>query len=183
MKAFDTVPHQRLLQKLQGYHIKGKVYTWIKEFLTGRQQRVVVNNTQSAEEAVISGVPQGSVLGPVLFLIFINDLPESIDASVRIFADDTKIFNKIDNRNDQTKLQENLFKLEKWAETWQMRFHPEKCNVLHIGKDMDEFTYTMTAHNQPVELEYTKKEKHLGIIIDDTLSFEQHSDIAITKAN
>ncbi len=183
MKAFDTVPHQRLLHKLQGYHIKGKVHKWIQEFLTGRKQRVVINNTLSDQEAVISAVPQGSVLGPVLFLIFINDLPETIDASVRIFADDTKIFNRIDNRTDQIKLQENLSRLEQWAETWQMRFHPDKCKVLHIGKDLDEFAYTMTANNQPVELEYTKEEKDLGVIIDNTLSFEQHCNTAITKAN
>ncbi len=120
MKAFDTVPHQRLLKKLHGYQIQGRVHAWVKEFLTGRHQRVVVNNTQSDEERVLSGVPQGSVLGPVLFLIFINDLPDTIDASVRIFADDTKIFSKIENRNDQKKLQENLSRLEQWAQTWQM---------------------------------------------------------------
>ncbi len=183
MKAFDTVPHQRLLKKLHGYQIKGKVHAWIKEFLTGRHQRVVVNNTQSEQEEVLSGVPQGSVLGPVLFLIFINDLPDTIDASVRIFADDTKIFSKVENRNDQDKLQENLSRLQQWARNWQMRFHPEKCRVLHVGKDLDEFTYTMTAKDESVELEYTTAEKDLGVIIDSTLSFEQHCDTAITKAN
>ena len=155
MKAFDTVPHRRLLKKLHGYQIQGKVHAWIKELLTGRHQRVVVNNIQSDEESVLSGVPQGSVLGPVLFLIFINDLPDTIDASVRIFADDTKIYSKIENRNDQNKLQENLSRLEQWAHTWQMRFHPQKCKVLHIGKDIDDFSYTMTTKDGLVELEFT----------------------------
>ena len=183
MKAFDTVPHQKLLQKLHGYQITGKVHKWIKHFLTGRNQTVVVNGVPSKEEVVVSGIPQGSVLGPILFLVFINDLPETVDVSVRIFADDTKIFHKICSRNDQEKLQENLSKLEDWAKTWEMRFHPEKCRVLHIGKEQEAFQYLMSSNGNPTELEYTSEEKDLGVLIDNTLSFEQHADACITKAN
>ncbi len=183
MKAFDTVPHLKLPQKLHGYQITGKIHKWIEQFLTGRHQRVMVNGVPSKEESVVSGVPQGSVLGPILFLIFINDLPEVVDVSVRIFADDTKIFNKIGDRNDQEKLQGNLSDLEKWAETWEMKFHPEKCKVLHIGKDQEAFPYKMTADGNPVELEYTTEEKDLGVLVDNTLAFEQHAESCITKAN
>ncbi len=183
MKAFDTVPHQRLLQKLQGYGIRGKVHKWIEGFLTGRHQQVIVNNTASTKEKVISGVPQGSVLGPILFLIFINDLPETIDVSVRIFADDTKIFTRITDKNDQNRLQENLTKLEQWAETWKMRFHPAKCKVLHMGKDLENFPYTMQTDGHPIELEYKKEEKDLCVTVDDTLAFEKHCELAINKVN
>ncbi len=183
MKAFDTVPHQKLLQKLHGYQITGKVHKWVMQFLTGRHQRVIVNGIPSEEELVVSGVPQGSVLGPILFLVFINDLPETVDVSVRIFADDTKIFNKISNRNDQEKLQANLWKLEEWAKTWEMRFHPEKCKILHIGKDEEAYDYKMTANGSPIELERISEEKDLGVLVDNTLSFEQHAEACITKAN
>ena len=163
MKAFDSVPHRRLLHKLKGYNITGNVHSWIKEFLIGRQQRVIVNNAPSRDESVTSGVPQGSVLGPVLFLIFINDLPDTLDVAVRIFADDTKIFQEVNERKDQTKLQENLSKLEDWAETWQMRFHPQKCTVMHLGKETENFQYSMTASGQPIHLQYTSEEKDLGV--------------------
>ena len=183
MKAFDSVPHQKLLHKLKAYNITGKIHKWIEEFLIGRQQRVVVNSIPSKNEAVTSGVPQGSVLGPVLFLIFINDLPDTLDVAVQIFADDTKIFHHVNDKEDQSKLQENLTKLETWAETWQMRFHPQKCKVMHIGKDTEEFQYTMRSDGKSFKLEYTKEERDLGVIVDNSLSFEQHCDAAINKAN
>ncbi len=183
MKAFDSVPHQRLLHKLKAYNITGKVHKWIKNFLIGRQQRVVVNGIPSKNEEVSSGVPQGSVLGPVLFLIFINDLPDTLDVAVRIFADDTKIFTPVYDKDDQCNLQENLSKLETWAEIWQMRFHPQKCKVMHIGKETEEFQYTMKTDGNSLNLEYVEEEKDLGVVIDNSLSFEQHCDAAINKAN
>ncbi len=145
---------------------------------------MIVNGSHSRDEAVTSGVPQGSVLGPVLFLIFINDLPEVINAAVRIFADDdTKIFQPINERADQQKLQENLGRLEEWADTWKMPFHPEKCKVMHIGKEIEQFRYTKLANGYSVPLEYTDEEKDLGVIVDNSLCFEQHCEAAINKAN
>ena len=135
---------------------------------------IMINHLQ-----VISRVPQGSVLGPVLFLIFINDLTESIDASVHIFDDDTKIF----TQQDQNKLQDNLTKLEEWADTWKMKFHPQICKVIHVGKDQDNYPYTMRADGQPIGLEYANDEKDLGVTIDDKLTFEQHCDLTVDKAN
>ena len=97
-KAFDKVPHKRLLQKLRSYGIRGKVYAWIKEFLTNRRQRVVVNGQYSEWKKVTSGIPQGSVLGPTLFIIFINDMPEVIACCMKLYADDAKIYDKVNNR-------------------------------------------------------------------------------------
>ena len=108
-KAFDTVPHKRLLKKLQSFGITGNVLKWIKDFLSGRHQRVVVNGTFSKWKPVLSCIPQGSVLGPVLFIIFINDLPEVVKCYCKIFADDTKLYKAISCSNDQQMLQLDLF--------------------------------------------------------------------------
>ncbi len=102
-KAFDTVPHKRLLLNLKWYKIQGKVIKWIEKFLENRLQRVVINGETSDWARVASGIPQGSVLGPVLFLIYINDLPDVVNNMVKLFADDTKIYDKNNNRAKQNK--------------------------------------------------------------------------------
>jgi len=109
-KAFDTVPHRRLLGKISDYEIKGKVLEMelIKFFLIYRKQRVVGNGSFSRWVKVLRGIPQGSVLGPVLFVLFINDLPDSVKSNIHLFADDTKIFRKVVSRNDQNRLQQDL---------------------------------------------------------------------------
>ena len=94
-KAFDKIPHRRLLKKLEKYGIKGKALNWIKDFLSERQQRVFIKGSSSTWTDIAPGVPQGSVLGTTLFLVYINDLPEAIDGLVRIFADDTKVYQAI----------------------------------------------------------------------------------------
>ena len=93
-KAFDTVPHKRLLAKADSYGIGGNILVWLEKFLVGRQQQVVVNKSSSSREKVTSGVPKGSVLGPILFVLFVYDLPEHVTSEIKIFADDTKIFRK-----------------------------------------------------------------------------------------
>ncbi len=128
-------------------------------------------------------MPQGSVLGPVLFVIFINDLPEVISASCKLFADDTKIYKKIDDISDCVQLQEDLFCLEEWAKKWNMRFHPDKCKVLRIGKQDSEFDYTMSDNGSRCVLEEVSMEKDLGITIDNELSFEAHCNNVVSKAN
>ena len=99
-KAFDTVPHQRLMSKIYNYGIRGNVFNWIEDFLKSRRQRVVLNSYKSEWSNVSSGVPQGSVLGPLLFVLFINDLPSVVNSYIKIFADDTKIFASIKYEND-----------------------------------------------------------------------------------
>ena len=133
-KAFDKVSHSLLIHKLRHYGINGKTNTWINSFLNGRKQRVVVEGEISDCVPVASGVPQGSVLGPSLFLFYINDIPLGLTSTVRLFADDTIVYLAITSDADSGKLQQDLDKLARWERTWLIQFHPEKCNVLTITK-------------------------------------------------
>ena len=114
-KAFDKVPHKRLIEKLKAHRIQGEIVTWIEEWLTNRKQRVVVNGESSDWEEVVSGVPQGSVLGPILFTVFINDLDDRIQSKISKFADDTKLIGKAGTTEETDVLQEDLEKLNEWA--------------------------------------------------------------------
>ena len=118
-KAFYKVPHQRLLIKLKYHGMGESVVNWVRNWLSGRKQRVVVEGEESSWRPVISGVPQGSVLGPILFLIYINDLENEIGSNILKFADDTKMFRRVESQEDRHKLQVDLNKLVKWAEKWQ----------------------------------------------------------------
>ena len=126
-KAFDKVPHKRLIHKLNYYGITGSIATWIETFLTGRTQQVVVNGATSSSTIVTSGVPQGTVLGPLLFLLYINDLPDNLSTSVRLFADDCILYTPIRTQNKSSLLQNYLHQLQKWQDTWLMKFNPDKC--------------------------------------------------------
>ena len=127
------MPHQRLLLKLKAHGIGNGMINWIEKWLIGRRQRVVVDGEVSNWKAVLSGVPQGSVLGPILFLIYINDLDDDITSKVLKFADDTKVFRKIKTDADRQHLQDDLNKLIEWSEKWKMLFNFGKCKCLHIG--------------------------------------------------
>ena len=129
-KAFDKVPHQRLLLKLKAHGIGNGMINWIEKWLIDRRQRVVVDGEVSNWKAVLSGVPQGSVLGPILFLIYINDLDDDITSKVLKFADDTKVFRKIKSDADRQHLQDYLNKLIEWSEKWQMLFNFGKFKSL-----------------------------------------------------
>ena len=131
-KAFDTVPHNRLLKKLHAYGIRGRMLNWISELIRGRSQEVIVNGAKSETAPVLSGIPQGTVLGPVLFVIYINDILENQSSEGLLFADDTKIFRKITSREDALNLQFNFKALEDWSKKWLLCFHPDKCRVLSL---------------------------------------------------
>lgn len=130
-KASDSVPHQRLLYKLERLGINGNIYNWIEAFLTEREQCVSVNGVKSKWVKVKSGVPQGSVLGPILFTIFVNDLPDSVESICKIFADDTKIYSRA--AKEENTLHRDLTRLEAWSKTWKVEFNAEKCKVMHCG--------------------------------------------------
>ena len=118
-KAFDTVSHMRLKMKLQGYCIGGKVPGWISEFLSHRIQRVSVNSSLSKWTKVISGVPQGSVLGPILFILYVNELPSLVNSKIKPYADDTcKLYRPVSCQSDAQKLQSDIDILSKWSKEW-----------------------------------------------------------------
>ena len=137
-KAFDTVPHQKLLHKLSSYGVHGTTLSWLTSFLTKRTMRVVLEGSASESTSVDSGVPQGTVLGPLLFLCHINDLPDSVTSKVRLFADDCLLYREINSIKDHISLKEDLKQLEVWAHTWGMRFNASKCYILSINRTSDE---------------------------------------------
>ena len=181
-KAFDTVPHRRLLKKIESYGIHGNILKWINGFLSNRRQTVKVNGVASKQEVVRSGIPQGSVLGPLLFVIYINDLPEHVISQMYLFADDTKLMKKVRTRNDSVLLQNDMDGMQNWSNTWLLNFHPDKCHVLTLGK----LHNIKHAHNYRLgdtELEHVFNEKDLGVVIDSDLSFKDHIAEKIRKAN
>ena len=184
MKAFDSVPHQRLLIKLTNYGINGKIHNWIENFLTNRRQRVVINGFSSQWKDMISGVPQGSVLGPVLFAIFINDMPQAVTNRIKLYADDAKLYSAVRSTEDCLKLQEDLIRLEEWESKWQLRFHPNKCTLMRISKGHPEFAYYMRSSGpEPIKLNEVACEKDLGVYIDNQLSYEYHVNDICKRAN
>ena len=129
-KAFDKVPHKRLLYKINYYGVRNSTLWWIGDFLGGGgTQQVLLEGVTSSTAPVQSGVPQGSVLGPLLFLLFINDLPDAVSegSAVRLFADDCALYRDIKSAADVIQLQEDLNNLQKWETDWLMEFHPKKC--------------------------------------------------------
>ena len=128
-KAFDSVPHKRLITKLHGYGVRGSVLNWISDFLSGRYQYVSINNSSSKTVPVVSGVPQGSVLGPSLFIYFINDLPDVSKSLLKIFADDTKVYAPIRSLEDKEILQSSINQMVEWSKLWLISFNGDKCKI------------------------------------------------------
>ena len=178
-KAFDTVPHKRLIEKLKSYGIVGKVLKWIESFLNDRSQRVMVKGVPSDTLPVWSGVPQGSVLGPVLFLIYINDLLEEVISGGKLFADDSKLFKRIKSTEDRDILQEDLMKLQEWSRKWLLEFNENKCKVMHIGSSNPRYEYQLNN----TTLEVTMEEKDLGIYVTPDWKSTTHVAKAAAKAN
>ena len=176
-KAFDSVPHERQLSKRDAYGIGGPLKAWTKDFLLDRKQRVVVNGKLSSWSLILSGIPQGSVLGPILFVILINDLPDQIRSTVKIFAYDTKIFRALHEPEDYSYLQDDLDRLVEWSQLWQLHFNDSKCKVLHMGNSNPSHCYTVSN----IPLTKTAEEKDLGVIMDNELKF--HTAYAIKKAS
>ena len=180
-KAFDKVPHRRLIYKLSTYGIHGKVLHWIENFLNNRQQRVCVNGYESNWQEVSSGIPQGSVLGALLFVIYINDLPDNIISDIFLFADDTKFFRRIVDSDDAAVIQQDLDTLHKWSSDWLLKFHPDKCVVIRLSVTSENWYYRYTLGDD--ELEYVDQVKDLGVFVDCELKFRHHMVTKVNKAN
>ena len=178
-KAFDSVPHARLVQKIKSYGLTGKLSSWIEAFLSNRTQQVLVEAERSDWCTVVSGVPQGSVLGPLLFILYINDLPNSLKTTVKIFADDSKLYGKADTVEDREQIQNDLNEVQQWSARWQLGFNVEKCKVLHVGHRNPGSDYTLFGK----KLDVIEEEKDLGIIVDKNLKFHSQAASAASKAN
>ena len=182
-KAFDTVPHNRLLHKLDHYGIRASTHLWITIFLTNRTQEVLVEGCKSDQVHVSSGVPQGTVLGPLLFILYINDTPTHISpgTSLKLFADDAMLYGKINNHTDQDNLQHDLDRLIDWAQSWQMTFNPSKCEIMHITRSKSPIDNPYIIHNET--LRAVPVATHLGIDISNYLSWNTHINKIVNKAN
>ena len=178
-KAFDKVPHKRLLLKLVAHGIDGNVLKWIENWLKNRKQRVVINGCFSDWSNVISGVPQGSVLGPLLFIIYINDIDECVAGKILKFADDTKIYHTVYSDEEVSVLQSDLRNLVQWSKDWQMLFNADKCKVMHIGFNNKQAKYDIND----IQLECVSDEKDLGIIVSEDLKWDKQCSEAVKKAN
>lgn len=175
-KAFDSVPHKRLLTKLNQYGISGSLLDLISSFLTGRRQRVALRSEYSNWLPVKSGVPQGSVLGPLFFLLYINDIDNSLpNCIITKFADDIKIFSDVSDLS----LQHAINNIVSWASSWLLEIHPDKCNVLHFGYNNHSINYWLdnTSINQ------VKHVKDLGIYVDVDLKWSQHCTRVARRAH
>jgi len=178
-KAFDKVPHKRLLVKLRGYGLGGDIIGWIEGWLNDRHQRVVLNGCASGWSEVVSGVPQGSVLGPLLFLIYINDIDDGIINKLSKFADDTKLVGKVTTEDQVSSMRKDLNELYKWSEDWLMLFNADKCKVIHFGGTFGNNSYELGG----VSLAVSEAERDLGVIVDRNLKVSKQCVKAAATAS
>ena len=181
-KAFNTPPHELLKSKLFSYGIGGTTLNWINAFFCFIQQRVVVNGIKLDWAPVVSGVPQGIVLGPLLFSLYINDISADIESEIRLFADNCVCYHEIKNEEDTLKLQRDIDRSGSWARKWGMRFQPIKCNMMQLtnkrsGKIQANYTLEGTV------LENVESIKYLGVTITNDLKWNTHISNVCTKAN
>ena len=179
-KAFDKVDHEKLCHKLDHYGIRGIHLQWITSFLSDRTQQVIVNGKSSSFAPVKSGVPQGTVLGPLLFLVYINDLPLNVNSKVRLFADDAYLYRTITSKEDIITLQNDLDSLQTWEALWSMEFHPNKCKLLRVTNKTKPILADYHIHNE--NLECVENAKYLGVIINKRLKWNTHIDMVCKKA-
>jgi len=178
-KAFDKVPHKRLLRKVESFGIGGKLLEWIRDWLSNRWQRVGYKGSWSEWRRVLSGIPQGSVLGPLLFLIFVDDLDEGLTSMILKFADDTKILGTVNCWEDRNRLQKDLDRLVDWADKWQMKFNVGKCKVMHLGGGNEGWNYVMDHQR----LKVVREEKDLGVRLTSDMKVSTQCTAAYAKAN
>jgi hypothetical protein len=173
-KAFDSISHTILLEKLTSFGFRNSSISWIQSYLCARRQRVKLRGTSAPWVSIFTGVPQGSVLGPLLFNIYMSDLPPMLSAQNNSYADDFKLFAPaLDNS-----LQDSLDQVYYWANQNHLSLNPDKCTVLHFGHSNPHFTYLLSG--QPLHV--SSSHRDLGVVVDHNLKFNLQADSAIKKA-
>ena len=182
-KAFDSVNHDVLLNKMKyKFGINGYLLNFLKHYLRGRKQRVTLDGSYSKFAHVDSGVPQGSIIGPLLFVLFINDIVEVLSdgTNILMYADDTKIWRVIHSQNDQMILQEDINKLYDWSVANKIKFHPHKCKVVTVSLLINSLHYNYSMNG--TDLEFSQSEKDLGITITKNFKWNSHHRTILSKA-
>ena len=164
-KAFDSVPHERLLLKLDHMGVRGELFRWMKAFLSNRQQRVLCNGCPSTWSRVVSGVPQGSILGPLLFLIYVNDIGDNLTSHSRLFADDCVIYREISESSGCSTMQEDLVRVYEWTQKWQLALNLSKCKAIICISNKRRPAYRLNN----VAVEWVDTFKYLGVRIHPKL--------------
>ena len=184
-KAFDKVWHEGLLYKPKFMVISGELYNLIENNLSDRFQRVFLNGQASSWRPVLAGVPQGSILGPLLFLTDINDLPNELKSNAKLFADDTSLFTIVKDKTESANILSNdLPEISKWDYDWKMLFNPGPCKpAQEVVFSRKKKTQSHPAISLNIQVEQTSYQKHLGLLLDEKLNFKQHVDSAILKMN
>ena len=180
-KAFDSVPHHRLLLKLQALGISGELLGWVNCFLTTRSQRVVVNGQFSEWLPVASGVPQGSILGPLFFILYIDDIRHVVKhSSIKSFADDISLYSRVSCYDDCLKLQEDLSSVYNWSLKWHPKLNPKKCEAVNITNKRHPINFEYFIGSHPIP--WSQKVKYLGIVISSKLRWNDHCRYVVSKA-
>ena len=181
-KAFDRVWHKGLLFKIESLGIKGNLLLWVKSYLSGRKQRVVINGKQSTLLELKAGVPQGFILRPLFFLIFITDIVNDIGCRIKLFADDTSLYIIIDQPDAAAQiLNEDLEKVRNWTKTWLVSFNPRKTETLLISRKANQI-YHPPLYFYGIPIQELTNHKHLGFIFNNTCHWGQHIDNIVNKA-
>jgi hypothetical protein len=179
-KAFDKVPHKKLIHKLQSCGVNEKTVHWIRDLLSDRKQRVIIDGFSSDTIAVTSGVPQGSVIGPLLFIIYINDLNSRVSSKIRLFADDTVIYREIRDDTDSDALSSDLNNVHSWCQEWGLELNLSKCTTVHFSRKTSQQRRVYTIGG--VSINSAEKLKYLGVTITSDLSWKTHIQNICGKA-
>jgi hypothetical protein len=181
-KAFDRVDHRLMVNKLKNFGISGTLLNWFEDYLSNRHQRVTVLGKTSHPLPVLSGVPQGSILGPLLFLLYVNDLPQATSSSsIATYADDTKCYRPVRTLQDAQYLQNDLDGVNEWCQEWRMDVNKSKCEVLSVTRNVKPVKFSYLLKDIPISK--TNVQKDLGVVISSDLKWNQHVSMVSAKAN